>query len=149
MSLIVQELHPAWEYMLFDDASLNTFVSDAYPELVHIWNHIPAPLRVQRYDLFRLLAVNYYGGFYFDTDVELRRPLDPLLNETAVFPHEEYIHTAICRQHQAYGRWSGVDCSRWFQQIGQYAFGAERHHPFVRALLDGLVRELRNPTPYR
>lgn len=48
-------------------------------------------------DFVRLWAVEKYGGFYFDTDVELIRPLDPYLEKIAFFGFEtpQYITTGI------------------------------------------------------
>lgn len=73
--------------MLFDDAAIERFVAEKYPHVYPVYMGINGARRVQRYDLFRFLAVYHYGGWYFDTDVELVRPLTPLLNSSAVFPH--------------------------------------------------------------
>lgn len=49
-------------------------------------------------DYVRLLAVDEYGGIYFDTDVEVIRPFDALLTHTAFFGFEtaEYVNTGQC-----------------------------------------------------
>ena len=146
----VQRLHPMWEYVRVSGSEeAYRFIAETKPELLPAFSAATGTIASQQFDLVKLAAVYVYGGFYLDADVELHRPLDALLNETAVFPHEEYIHTTICQQHQVYGRWPGVDCSRWFQQIGAYGFGAISGHPFVRALLDGLVHELSTGTTSR
>ena len=46
-------------------------------------------------DYTRLVVVNGYGGIYFDTDVELVRPIDDLLMHKAFFGYEtnEYFNT--------------------------------------------------------
>lgn len=55
------------------------------------------------------------------------------------------MHTEICVRHQRFGRWANVDCSKWFQQLGQFGFGAEPRHPFLKLLIDGIVREMVRP----
>lgn len=64
-------------------------------------------------DYVRLWAVNRYGGFYFDTDVEIIKPLDGLKDFEAFFGFEtnEYITTGV-------------------------GFGAISNHPAVKAMLD-------------
>ena len=46
-------------------------------------------------DYARLLIIGDYGGFYFDTDVELVKSLDPLRHHAAVFGFEndEFVNT--------------------------------------------------------
>lgn len=63
-------------------------------------------------DYIRAWAIYNYGGVYFDTDVIVIRTIDDLLNNRAFVGYEtpEFPFTAV--------------------------FGAERHHPFVKDLLD-------------
>lgn len=48
-------------------------------------------------DYVRLIVVEEYGGIYLDTDVELIRPIDELLENSAFFGFEthEYVNTGI------------------------------------------------------
>eukprot|EP00041_Stephanoeca_diplocostata_P017267 m.344546 g.344546 ORF g.344546 m.344546 type:complete len:301 (+) comp20645_c0_seq18:367-1269(+) len=142
----IQRLHPTFEYLLFDDDAIERFLSAQYPAILPVYRTIPSPRRAQRYDLFRMLAVQHYGGIYFDMDVVLREPVDDILNASAVFPHEEIIHSQICRQHQQFGRWAEMDCSVEFPQIGQFGFAAEANHKFLAVLVDGMVREFSQPS---
>ena len=58
-----RELHPGWEYVFFDDAALDAFVRDRYPLLFYgVFGARNTVLRVQRLDLWRLLAVHALGG---------------------------------------------------------------------------------------
>lgn len=101
-----------------------------------------------RYDLFRMLAVYFYGGFYFDMDFEpLRKLPDSLLKHDVVFPHEEYIPAHICERHGRAGRWpwSYIDCSFEFPQLGQFGFGARQGNDFIRQLIYGMRDQFYNP----
>ncbi len=64
-------------------------------------------------DYARLYVVERYGGIYFDTDVELIKKTDDLLKDEAFFGFEteDFITTGV-------------------------GFGAEPHHPAVKAMLD-------------
>lgn len=63
-------------------------------------------------DYVRLWVVYQYGGIYMDTDVELIRPLDTLLEHAAYlgFENDEHINTGI-------------------------GFGAEKNHPVIQKML--------------
>ncbi len=57
-------------------------------------------------DYVRLWALGEYGGIYLDTDVELIKPLDPFLGESAFcgFEREEQLCTAVMGSEPG-GRW--------------------------------------------
>ena len=61
-------------------------------------------------DYVRLWAVEKYGGIYLDTDVEVIRPLEKLLQEDAYFGFENkrYVNTGLgldpLRMEQCFGR---------------------------------------------
>lgn len=63
-------------------------------------------------DYVRLKVVYEYGGVYLDTDVELIRPLDPLLNNKIYFGVQEDLHPA-----------TGL------------GFGSEKGIPFLKELM--------------
>jgi hypothetical protein len=144
----LQQLHPTFEYLLFNDAAIERFIAAEFPDRLGLYRGIRGRRLVQRFDLFRMMAIYKYGGFYFDMDVSMVRSLEPLLNESAVFPFEEYIHAGICHRQQPFGRWSGRNCDTpppGFPQLGQFGFGAAPGHAFVRLLLDGMFAELADP----
>lgn len=70
-------------------------------------------------DYARLLIVEAHGGIYFDVDVEVVKPLDPLLGLPAFFGFEtdRYVNTGM-------------------------GFGAEAHNPVVRSMLAAYDRLL-------
>src|SRR5215831_19373076 len=70
-------LNPDFEYLFFDDAQVEEFIDAEFPEYRPVFDSFP--VRIQRYDLFRYLAVYRFGGFYFDTDVLLASGLENLL----------------------------------------------------------------------
>jgi hypothetical protein len=78
------------------------------------WNRISNYLRMQ--------ALYRHGGFYLDTDMELRKSLEPLRSERAVLGFQ----TAE----------AGPSC------VNGALFGAEPGHPFVGRILRALQEEL-------
>jgi hypothetical protein len=128
----VRLLNPDYEYLFFDDAQVENFIDAEFPQYRSVFDSFSA--RIQRYDLFRYLAIYRFGGFYFDTDLLLASNLDDLLGFTCVFPFERLtIYRFLCQEH-------GMD---W--EIGNYAFGATAGHPFLEAIIKNCVRAQTDP----
>ncbi len=60
-------LNPDFEYRVFDDPGIDSFVAEHFPQYRRVLDCFQFP--IQRYDFFRYLAIYQLGGFYFDTDV--------------------------------------------------------------------------------
>jgi hypothetical protein len=128
----VRLLNSDFEYLFFDDAQVEEFIDAEYPQYRPVFDAFP--VRIQRYDFFRYLAVYRFGGFYFDTDVLLASSLEELLGFSCVFPFEELtLHSFLRKQY-------GMD---W--EIGNYAFGAAAGHPFLDAIIKNCIRAQQHP----
>jgi hypothetical protein len=123
----VKALHPDFDYRFFDDAMIECFLAEHFPQYQADYNSFR--FRIQKYDFFRYLAVYHFGGFYFDLDVFLAENLSPLLSSACVFPFEELA------QSRYFPEQYGMD---W--QIGNYAFAAEAGHPFLAAVIENCLR---------
>jgi hypothetical protein len=131
-SVNLRLLNPDFEYLFFDDAQVEAFIDAEFPQYRPVVDSFP--VRIQRYDLFRYLAVYRFGGFYFDTDVILASPLEDLLRCGCVFSFE---HLGINRfLYKEYG----MD---W--EVGNYAFGAAAGHPFLEAIIKNCIRAQQHP----
>jgi hypothetical protein len=126
-------LHPNFEYLFFDDDAVERFLREEFPQYLEAFHSFP--FRIQRYDFFRYLAVYRYGGFYFDVDVLLAEPLTPLVVNGCVFCFEELTDSDYF--------WESF---RMDWQIGNYAFGAEAGHPFLKAIIDNCLIAKQDPT---
>jgi hypothetical protein len=125
-------LNPDFEYLFFDDVQVEEFINSEFPQYRPVFDSFP--IRIQRYDFFRYLAVYRFGGFYFDTDVFLASSLEDLLEFSCVFPFEHLsIHSFLRNEY-------GMD---W--EIGNYAFGAAAGHPFLKAVINNCVRAQQHP----
>lgn len=128
----IRLLNPDFTYLFFDDDKIDEFVDAEFPQYKVLFDSFPA--RIQRYDLFRYLAIYRLGGFYFDTDVLLASKLDDLLEFSCVFPFEQLsIHSFLWKEY-------GMD---W--EIGNYGFGAAAGHPFLKAIIGNCVRAQQHP----
>ncbi|HEU0124440.1 MAG TPA: glycosyltransferase [Bryobacteraceae bacterium] len=128
----VKLLHPEFEHRFFDDAMIESFVAECFPEYLNDYHSFR--FRIQKYDFFRYLAIFQFGGFYLDLDVFLAKDLTPLIESECVFPFEEL----------AEGRYFW-DELRMDWHIGNYAFGAEPRHPFLAAVIANCLRAKHEP----
>jgi mannosyltransferase OCH1-like enzyme len=69
-------MHPTWQYRLWTDAHLETFVREQYPEMWDLYRTYSEP--IQRVDAVRYMLLHHFGGVYADLDVECVRSLEPL-----------------------------------------------------------------------
>jgi hypothetical protein len=106
---------PDWQIMAWTDADVDwsvRYLQQAYA--TRGWNRISNYLRAR--------ALHEHGGFYLDTDVELLRPLDPLVEEDAVLGFQRV-----------------EPCSSW---VNGAVFGARRGHGFTTRLIEAYEREM-------
>jgi hypothetical protein len=128
----VRLLNPDYEYLFFDDAGVEEFITQEFPQYRAVFESFEVP--IQRYDFFRYLAVYHYGGFYLDLDVLLGSGLSTLLETGCVFPFERLTFSHRLRTEL------GMD---W--EIGNYAFGAAAGHPFLEEIIKNCVRGQSDP----
>ena len=124
----IKDLHPDYNYMFYNDEDIEKFMNTNFPHLLSLYNNFK--YNIQRIDLFRLLVIYKYGGFYFDIDVEIIKPLDELLDNNLIFPVEfsrdalENIHSNIPKK--LYSSYTIID-----DNIGQYGFASEPNNDFL------------------
>ncbi|WP_041183201.1 glycosyltransferase family 32 protein [Xanthomonas oryzae] len=113
----LQRLLPDWNCYVWDDADNSELMRRAFPEFAERYERIP--FGVMKADIARCAYMHAHGGFYFDTDYKLLRPLDAqVLSQHCVLPVEE-----------------GAPGHEDFK-IGNAVFGSEPGHPFWRAFIE-------------
>jgi mannosyltransferase OCH1-like enzyme len=126
----VKTNNPDYEYLFFTDDDIEKFFKLYYPEY---WStYLSLPVKIQRIDFFRYVAVYHYGGFYLDLDMRVYKNFNPLLKHSCIFPVDEYIDVRHC-QVKRYKPF----CDRGQNfLLGQYAFAASPKNPFIKLLID-------------
>ena len=128
----IRLLNPDYEYCFFDDAQVEAFIDNEFPQYRAVVNSFLFP--IQRFDFFRYLVILRYGGFYFDLDVLLASSLSPLLGHRCVFPFEALTVSHFLRT-----------TLKMDWQVGNYAFGATPGHPFIEAIITNCVKACVDP----
>lgn len=72
-----KDLHPNYQYRLWDDADNRAFIEKNFPWFLERYDSFPA--EIYRADAVRYFFLYRFGGIYADLDTECLRNLDPLL----------------------------------------------------------------------
>lgn len=113
-----KRLMPDYEYRLWDGEALKAIDYPFAQEAAAVKKWAFAA------DVVRCYAVYHYGGIWLDTDVEVRKPFDPYLNDRFFIGRENAVE-----------RHTDWDC-RLMLRLGSHCFGAEPKHPFAKMCLD-------------
>ena len=81
-----QHHQKGWEYFLWDENSLSSFIDEQYPQYAELWQSMER--LGQKADFSRYLLMHHFGGVYADLDAKLCVDLDYFL--TAEFERELY-----------------------------------------------------------
>ena len=105
------------------------------PVLCDMWAEIPR--WIVKVDIGRVLYIYAHGGFYFDVDCLVKKPLQPLPTEKMVLFTERVLSSVAdlgpreCKTPESVLR------------IANYAFGTTTvNHPFMKQVLDECIRRL-------
>lgn len=74
----IKKLHPSWKYCLWDDLEIISLLRK-YPDWLDIYYKLD--YLHQKVDYVKYIILYLYGGIYIDMDMEIKKPLDELLQE--------------------------------------------------------------------
>lgn len=122
--------NPDYNYLFFTDNDIETFLRMNYPE--YYQTYLSLPIKIQKIDFFRYVAVYHYGGFYMDLDMSCLNSFDELLKYNCIFPVDEFISEYMCKMP----RYKNICDKGQYFLLGQYAFAAAPKHPFIKSIID-------------
>ena len=126
----LRRLLPGWTYRVWDDADNLALMRSAFPHRVDAYLRLP--FGVMRADVARYAILHAHGGWYFDTDYKLRRPIgDDLMAAACVIPLE-YDEGDVRAET---GRAAGIG-------LGNSVMGSAAGHPFWAALIDDIFARI-------
>jgi len=128
--LSVKKYNTDYQFLFFSDDDIEYFLENNYPE--YYQTYLKLPVKIQKIDFFRYVAIYHYGGFYFDLDITALYPLDELLDYDVIFPLEQNIPDSKCYKIRFKS-----NCEKNIKfLLGQYAFGAKPQNDFIKLLID-------------
>ena len=114
----IKKYNPDYNYIFFTDRDIELFLKKEYYDYYE--TYLKLPIKIQRIDFFRYIAIYHYGGFYMDLDILCLKSFDDLLDNQCIFPIDEIIFENMC----------GIKRYEYFCKkhnyflLGQYAFAA-------------------------
>lgn len=134
----IKNNNPDYEYKLFTDEDIEYFLKSNYSEYYETYKNLP--IKIQKIDYFRYIAIYHYGGFYMDLDMDGLENMDDLLHHRVVFPIDEY----ITKQHGEHARYKEYYINKQPFLLGQYAFAAEPNNKFIKEIIDNIHKNINN-----
>ena len=74
-----KNLHPTWDYRLYDDNDCLFIVKKYFPQFLDTYLNLPIP--VMKADMFRYMIIYQFGGLYADIDAEALKSFDDLIKK--------------------------------------------------------------------
>lgn len=143
---MMRSANPGWEHLFYDDADVRRYLLTCYgPELLHYFDAINPRYAAARADLFRYCALYREGGVYLDIKSRATKPLNEVLRPSDRFLLSYWTGGG---QHGGWGvhpdlkRLAGREFQQWF-------IVAAPGHPFLRAVIEAVLRNIRNYHPLR
>ena len=109
--LKLKRMKPNWNYYLYDDDEILSFINFHYPELLSSYLKINPAYGPARAEFFRYLIIFHIGGVYLDSKSGIIKPLDDILlpSDTFVF------QLSTCYEHPIDIKYfNGKEINQWF-----------------------------------
>jgi len=117
-------VNKGWIIKVYDEDDAQEIISKYFPQILPIYNSYPH--YVQKADLFRVLLVYIFGGFYMDMDMYCLKRLDELLHYDLIIPEERSVSG---EKKEILSKLDGITIKNNLR-LGNYMFGAIPLHPF-------------------
>tara|TARA_R110002153_G_C13321802_1_gene497165 strand:+ start:210 stop:872 length:663 start_codon:yes stop_codon:yes gene_type:complete len=83
------ESYSDYEYMLWDENSCYSLISENYPDYLEFY--LGFRYEIQKIDFVRFCILHKYGGFYIDMDMFILKALDPFRGKDYVFHNVRHV----------------------------------------------------------
>lgn len=132
--------NPLWDHRLYDDEDAEKFVMDHYgKDLFKVYSMISPHYGAARADLFRYMLLYKLGGVYLDLKSSFTRPIDDVLSGDEAYILSKWRNGAG-EIHESWGLHGDHDFPGG--EFQQWHIIAARGHPFLRAVIDRVVRNI-------
>jgi len=125
MSETWKQLHPDWEYYMWNDEMNRNFIKDHFPFFLSKYDEYRTT--IQRVDAVRYFILYKCGGVFIDLDFECFKDITPLMVDSdCVFGKEPTQHCLIHQKEMV---------------ISNAFMAASPGHPFFKAIIDELMAD--------
>lgn len=130
----LKDMNSGWKHILYDDKEIDDFIKTKYPQVYADYMKINPKYGPAKADFFRYLIIYEYGGVYLDCKSGVSQPLDNILYSSDTFVFQ---CTDGC-SHDAIKYFNG-------QEINQWVIIAEPKSPFLKAVIEQMIDNIRDP----
>ena len=133
--LKLKHMNPNWNYHLYDDKEIVSFITSNYPGLLPSYLKINPAYGPARADFFRYLIVFHIGGVYLDSKSGIIKPLDEILlpSDTFVFQLSgHHVHPADIKY------FNGKEINQWF-------IVSTAGNPIIKKVIDNALKNINDP----
>lgn len=139
--------NPGWEYRLYDDGDAHLFISEHHGELMlKTYRMINPDYGAARADLLRHLLIYTFGGVYLDIKSEIAKPLDEVVRSDDHYLLAQW-DNGRGRPREGYGLHPELAHVPGGEYLTHWII-AEPRHPFSRAAIDRIARNIREYKPW-
>ena len=136
----VKDYNPEYTYLFFTDKDIDDFFKKHYLHYYNTYQNLP--IKIQKIDFFRYVAIYHYGGIYLDLDMEILENFDDLLVHDIVFPVDDYISQNMKYNKRNNQRYKYFLNNNQCFLLGQYAFASTPKHPFMKKIINNIHNNL-------
>lgn len=144
----LRNTNPTWDYRIFDDRTQLEFLESVCSDrFMRAYHRIAPEYGAARADLFRYAVIFLHGGAYFDIKSGTSKPLDMLLHSDDEFILSQWDNGPDGKFPGAGLGWQlaeihGGEFEQWF-------IIAAPGHPYLAAVLELVLENIENYSPYR
>lgn len=145
----IQKLNSNWAYQLYDEAKIETFISEYYGEtILRYYKKISPKYRAAQADFFRYLLMYRFGGVYMDIKASMNQALDDVL-----LPDDKYIlyhwDNAPGQRYQWFGYSKHLDINEFpYGEFPQGYIITVAGHPILRETILEVMRRIDSYDPF-
>ncbi len=142
----IQRLNPDWRYRFYDNDAAEQFIVQNYGEQVfQLYDRIDARYGAAKADLFRYLLLYRLGGVYLDMKSTIDRPFDRVIRPDDVYLLSQW-HNKPGEQYEDWGVHDELSAIG-LTEFQQWHVICAPGHPFLKAVIEAVLRNIRCYTP--
>lgn len=138
----LQAQNPSWEMRFYDDADIERYIAENFPELSHFYGKIDHRYGAARADFFRYLVIYNEGGIYLDIKSGAARPLDEILFET---DRILLSHWPRSWPKNVLGQHPGI--TNPIGELQQWYIASVPGHPFLKSVINNVCYNMSHYNP--
>jgi inositol phosphorylceramide mannosyltransferase catalytic subunit len=130
--------NPDWEYRIYDENDIDTYISLHHPNLFGIYKKINPNYIAARADFFRYLVVYSEGGVYLDIKSSLSAPLNQIIQKDDKYLLSHWAPRQL-------GMYKGITNPNG--ELQQWHVIATKGHPFLKRVIDNVCNNILHYNP--